>query len=297
MTKRSERAPWGDFPSIIRNGDLGELKAQPEYLAAKAGDKVAGLEIAQRLLRDDIIGEIRAQLGDRKPKILPVIAMEATGKNSIPLAFAALIAHKLGLELELGIGQVERVFRTDSGSDHRLVYNPRFSGEVEPGADYLIVDDTLTMGGTLASLRGYLENRGGHVVAGFAAVAHEGAVSLPIKTGMLTGIKARHGDAMNEMWIEEFGYGIDQLTQGEAGHVKKAASVEAMRVRIHDARSQAGWAMDAGRTGAASGTRQFPAIGRELKEALQSPALSTGKWPELRSLAGKLKCDKDSPEP
>lgn len=32
------RYPWGNFPDVIRNGDLGELKREPEYLVAKAGD-------------------------------------------------------------------------------------------------------------------------------------------------------------------------------------------------------------------------------------------------------------------
>lgn len=39
---------------------------------------------------------------------------------------------------------------------------------------------------------------------------------------------------------QEFGYGIDQLTQGEAGHLKAAQSVDAIRDRITAARDAAG---------------------------------------------------------
>jgi len=44
---------------------------------------------------------------------------------------------------------------------------------------------------------------------------------------------------MDEYWKQEFGYGIDQLTQGEAGHLKNAQSVDAIRDRIAAARVKA----------------------------------------------------------
>lgn len=33
----AERAPWADFPPVIRNGELGSLKNEPDYEAAKHG--------------------------------------------------------------------------------------------------------------------------------------------------------------------------------------------------------------------------------------------------------------------
>lgn len=73
-------------------------------------------------------------------------------------------SHRLGLEVEYRIGQIDKVSRTNTGADHRLAFNPAFSGEVVQGQEYLIVDDNLTMGGTIASLRGYVENRGGKAI-------------------------------------------------------------------------------------------------------------------------------------
>ena len=40
-----ERTPWGGFARVIRNGDLGALQDEPEYQAAKAGDKQAALDL------------------------------------------------------------------------------------------------------------------------------------------------------------------------------------------------------------------------------------------------------------
>lgn len=233
-----ERTPWYDFPQVIRNGDLGALKNEPEYQAAKSGDMSAAIELVDRLLTDDTVGKIREQIGDGKPLVLPVLAVEAAGNNKIPLAMAEALADRLGLDVELGIIQSDKVGRTDSGADHRLAFNPTFEGDVKQGQKYLVVDDTLTMGGTVASLRGYVENRGGKVVAASVMTAHEGALNLPVKSSMLAAIENKHGPSINHFWQETFGYGTDKLTQGEAGHLKSAKTVDAIRERITAARHE-----------------------------------------------------------
>lgn len=233
-----ERTPWYDFPQVIRNGDLGALKNEPEYQAAKSGDMSAAIELVDRLLTDDTVGKIREQIGDGKPLVLPVLAVEAAGNNKIPLAMAEALADRLGLDVELGIIQSDKVGRTDSGADHRLAFNPTFEGDVKQGQKYLVVDDTLTMGGTVASLRGYVENRGGKVVAASVMTAHEGALNLPVKSSMLAAIENKHGPSINNFWQETFGYGTDKLTQGEAGHLKSAKTVDAIRERITAARHE-----------------------------------------------------------
>ena len=73
---------------------------------------------------------------------------------------------ELGLSVDTNIRQVNKVARTGKTIDHRLAFQPAFGGEVQQGKDYLIVDDTLAAGGTIASLKGYIENRGGKVVGG-----------------------------------------------------------------------------------------------------------------------------------
>ncbi|WP_282175286.1 phosphoribosyltransferase [Vibrio diabolicus] len=232
-----ERSPWGDFPKVIRNGDLGALKNEPEYQAAKSGDTFAALDLVERLITDDTVKSLKECIGGSKPRILPVLAVEAAGDNKIPLAIAEVLADRLGLDVELNIVQCDKVGRTGTGSDHRLAFNPSFDGNVKKGEKYLIVDDTLAMGGTLASLRGYVENRGGKVIAASVMTAHEGALNLPVKPGMLAAINDKHGPAMNQFWKDTFGYGIDKLTQGEAGHLKSAKTVEQIRDRITKARN------------------------------------------------------------
>ncbi len=231
-----ERAHWGSFPKVIRNDDLGTLKREPEYLAAKTGDMPAAIALVDRILTDETVRKIEKQIGDVRPLILPVLAIEAGGNNKIPLAMAEVLGERLGLDVELGIIQSDKVGRTDTGADHRLAFNPTFEGDVKSDQKYLIVDDTLTMGGTVASLRGYVENRGGKVLAASVMTAHEGALNLQVKPSMLAAIEKKHGSSMNQFWQETFGYGTDKLTQGEAGHLKSAKSVDAIRERITAAR-------------------------------------------------------------
>lgn len=270
-----ERAPWGAFPKVVRNGDLGALQNEPEYLAAKGGDREAALNLVDRLMTDDTVNQVKALIGNARPVLLPVLAVEDAGTNKIPLAMAEVLADRLSLSVELGIVQREKVSRTGAGSDHRLAFNPTFEGVVQPGEKYLILDDTLTMGGTLASLRGYVENRGGEVVAASVMTAHPGAVELAAKSAMLGAIAQKHGPAMDIFWKETFGYGIDHLTQGEAGHLKAAPSVDAIRTRIVEARNAGFERLDAGRTQTSAGVAQHvgltdPGGGEGVLEAAQT---------------------------
>ena len=233
-----ERAPWGDFPPVIRNGGLGTLKSEPEYRAAKSGDARAALELVGRLLTDNTVQHIKQQIGDQKPWILPVLAVEAAGNNKIPLAMAEVLADRLRLKVESNIVQSERVGRTGKGADHRLAFNPSFEGEVKTGQAYLILDDNVTMGGTLASLRGYIENRGGKVVAATVMTARELMVQLPVTPKILAAIEHKHGPLLNQFWREKFGYGIDKLTRFEAGHLRRAASFDQIRDRLATARHE-----------------------------------------------------------
>lgn len=110
-----ESAPWGNFPPVIRNGDLGELQKQPEYVLAKGGDTEAAQDMAERLVRADLLDQIKHVIGNERSRIVPVLAEEASGRNKIPLAMAFTVGEKLGLDVDVSIYQQERVARTGEG--------------------------------------------------------------------------------------------------------------------------------------------------------------------------------------
>lgn len=234
-----QRTDWGDFPPIIRNGHLGELKNEPEYQAAKGGDVIAAGQLVNKLINQRTIAEIKQMIGEHRPYIVPVLAEEAAGKNKIPLAMANSFGQELGLSVNHTIKQANKVSRTGAGIDHRFAFQPTFTGEVVSGKEYLLMDDTLSVGSTIANLKGYIETHGGKVLGAAVMTAHEGSLNIVVKPTMIEAINRKHGDGMDKLWKEEFGYGMDKLTQGEAGHLRAAQNVDAIRTRITGARNEA----------------------------------------------------------
>lgn len=230
---KETRTDWGDFPPVISNGKLGDLKNEPEYQEAKGGDFEQSVVLVEKLLKDETIDRIKTMIGDEKPVILPILSEEATGKNRIPQATAYALASSLGLEVDTNIYQDNTAKRTGTGIYHRYVAPPEFKGEVKSGQSYLLVDDTLSVGGTIATLKGYIENQGGKVVGATVMTAFDYNVDIAIKQNMLQSLNEKQG--LDEYWHKEFGYSLDKLTQQEAGHLKKP-TLEQIQERVHEAR-------------------------------------------------------------
>ncbi|MBA1446265.1 MAG: hypothetical protein M3H12_17680 [Chromatiales bacterium] len=236
----SDRAPWGNFPEIVFQTPLGGAKRHVDYKAAKAGDEDAAFRLVSDLISDKAVQRIKGQIGKERPVVVPVIAEEATGRNKIPLAYAEVLADHLGTEVSRDIVQSRRAKHTDAGAFHRIGVQPFFDGPVIEGQSYLIVDDTMTMGGTLANLRGHIEEGGGHVVMASALTGFGPAANIAITEKMKQRLLNKHGLDLDNYLKAEFGYGIESLTQGEAGHLRKAPGLDAIRDRIAEARRQTG---------------------------------------------------------
>ena len=152
---------------------------------------------------------------------------------------ARVLAKRLELDVEENILQRERVGRTGTGADHRLAFNPSFEGKIKTGQTYLILDDNITMGGTLASLRGYIENRGGKVLAAMSMTGRKLMVQLAVTPKMLAAVEHKHGRVLDQFWQEQFNYGIEEITQGEGGYLRHAPSFDKIRNGITQARHAA----------------------------------------------------------
>ena len=64
------------------------------------------------------------------------------------------------------------------------------------------------------------------------------AGDIVIKQKMPDDINNKRGPLTNQFWRETFYYGIDKLTQSEAGHLRRAASVDEIRDRLVKARHE-----------------------------------------------------------
>jgi adenine/guanine phosphoribosyltransferase-like PRPP-binding protein len=224
---------------VIAQTNYAFMKEHGLYRAAKDGvSSSAALSLVYDCIADNAVDLIREALGSSRPRIIGVHAEEATGRNKIPSAYAEVLAAILGLVTDPGVVQASVANHSGAKSIyHRFASQPSFDGYVEKGVDYLLVDDTCTAGGTLTNLKGFVEANGGNVVA--MSVLSLGGQSLTYDISLapwtLARLNRRHRD-LDAVWREEFGYGVDALTEGEAGHLLAAPSVDTIRNRLIEAR-------------------------------------------------------------
>lgn len=117
----------------------------------------------------------------------------------------------------------------------RIFNAPEFDGEVEPGRDYLILDDTLTQGGTFAALASHIEAGGGRMVGAVALTGKQYSAKLRPSDEILAKLREKHGDLENDFRIAT-GYGFDSLTESEARYLANFKPAVAVRDRIAAAR-------------------------------------------------------------
>ena len=220
MAKRliAPRTPWREnFPPVVRQCEYRDMQDHLAYRAAKSGESSeAALSLIYDCIEDESMRLIRSSFGGCEPRIVAVHAEESRGRNKIPAAYAEVLGVLLELRTDPGI--VQSSVANHGGAEsiyHRLVSQPTFSGYVEKGAPYFIVDDTCTAGGT----------------AKWAGMTYD----INLADSTLRRLKYRH-PGLAQLWTEELGNGIETLTEGEAGHLFAAPTVDTIRNRLFEAR-------------------------------------------------------------
>jgi hypothetical protein len=235
------RAQWPNaFPDVIIHGDLPTRNKHPNLSIAKAGNAGAALALVRDLLSDAAIGVLETLVSGRRPFVVPVTAIEVAGFNAIPDAMTQELCERLNLPPLPGvIVQSNKVAHTRSDGWHRLVTPATFAGSVAAGADYLLVDDHIGFGGTLANLRGHIEAHGGHVLAMTALTETGGGREIAVRPETLSVLQLRHGTGLDHFWRAVFGHGLDCLTNIEAGYLSRVESLDAIRNRLAEAAERA----------------------------------------------------------
>ncbi|MGZ8363680.1 MAG: phosphoribosyltransferase [Caulobacteraceae bacterium] len=218
MTTLPTRLPWPpDFPEVVVHTTLTLRDNHSAYSFAKAGDPEAALTLAIELLDGAATQSLESLVNRRGAHLLPVVAEETMGFNAIPDAMAQVLGRELGLDVVAGeIVQTNKVGHTRAPAFQRLVTPATFGGDVQSGALYVLVDDHIGLGGTLANLRGYLEARGGVVIAITTLTESRDARRISLRPETRDVLWGLHGAALDQLWQVQFGYGIDCLTEVEA---------------------------------------------------------------------------------
>lgn len=240
--------PWPEnFPKVMLQTTLANIRQKwPElHQRAKAGSDGAALELVRNVLGEERVGnkanpkwEKLRVLADAHPRAIVsyVHAEEATGRNKIPAAYAVMIEKITGLHAETRIVQAVRAHHTGANAVERMTRRAAFDGPVRRGAEYILVDDHVTQGGTLNELRKYIQSRGGKVVAVTTLTASQFSDTLPISRDAVLGLYTKFGNNLDEE-LQKAGIanGVAELTQSQARELLKLRA-DTLRDRLAQAR-------------------------------------------------------------
>lgn len=226
------RRPWGDFPDVLMHAAESRVKQHSAYPAAKCGDAGAALDLVRDVFDDALPDRLIALVGDRQPMLVSAHAYEREGVNAIPEVLADVMAAKLGWRVDGGVVQINVVTHTGADGFARLARQPAFDGVVTAGAEYVMVDDFVGMGGTLANLRGHIESHGGRVLAAVVLTGKPHSAKLRLSVERLHELRSTHGAELEHWWQERFGHAFDALTESEARYLVRTPDLATIRNRI-----------------------------------------------------------------
>jgi hypothetical protein len=221
------------FPNVTVMTSVSKLYSFFEYEAAKAGNLAAARAVVLAAAREPKMRALAALCP--KAILVPVRALERAGNNQLPATFADYFSHVTGLRVDLQIVQTNLTGHTGTGRDYRMAYRPSFDGPVSPGQSYLLLDDVVTMGGTLGELRAFIAARGGTVraICTLAAAQFSAQIALTPKTKLA--LETTYDPNSLRDWRTEhnlYGGSVGALTEAEARWLLAAKTLDAARSRL-----------------------------------------------------------------
>ena len=234
--KQPPRVPWKAFADAVLLAGESETKKHPEYPSAKASDDaVAAANLVNSLVDETGIAAVRGLIAavseSSDPILVSAHAWESQGLNAIPAALTRLLSERLDIPREITIVQTNVVSHTGADGYGRLARQACFDGLIEAGREYIMVDDFIGQGGTLANLRGWIEKQGGKVVGAIALTGKPYSAKLNPSQEQLHELRQKHGSDFEKWWKAHFGHAFDCLTQSEARYLARSPDVDTIRNR------------------------------------------------------------------
>ena len=226
------RTAWGNFPDVLIHATESAVKQHPAYKAAKAGDDDAATDLVLATFSLDETFQLENLVPGRTPTLVSAHAFEREGVNAIPEVFADQLGKMLGWPVDTGVVQVNVVSHTGANGFWRLARQAEFEGPVTSGCEYVLVDDFVGMGGTLANLKGYIESQGGRVLAAVSLTGKPHSAKLAPTPERLHELRIKHGTELENWWIGRFAHSFDALTESEARYLARTETADIVRDRI-----------------------------------------------------------------
>ena len=159
------RTPWSVFPDVLIHASESAVKQHPAYKRAKTGDGPSAIALVNDTMSEQQNQRLALVLRGHTPTLVSAHAYEREGINAIPEIFADELSKALGWPVDSAVLQTNVVAHTGADGFSRLARQAEFAGAIQVGCEYVLVDDFVGMGGTLANLKGYIEFQGGSVLA------------------------------------------------------------------------------------------------------------------------------------
>ena len=229
------RTAWGNFPDVLIHASESAVKQHPAYKAAKSGDDSAAADLVIDTFNTEQAMHLKRLAVERAPMLVSAHAFEREGVNAIPEVFADQLGKVLQWPVDAGVVQVNVVSHTGAGGFWRMARQAEFEGAVVAGQDYVLVDDFVGMGGTLANLKGYIESKGGKVLAAVSLTGKPHSAKLAPSPERLHELRNKHGTELENWWHERFAHGFDALTESEARYLARTETADTIRNRIAEA--------------------------------------------------------------
>jgi hypothetical protein len=235
---RPPRTPWpAGFPDVVLHSGESAVKKHTAYWAAKTGNEQAARQLVSDLASSGAIDRLHALVGEQNPLFASAHAFENQGINAIPETLAHFIAQRLACDVASAILQTNRVGHTGANGYVRLARQAAFDGPVEMGRPYVLVDDFIGQGGTLANLKGHIEANGGVVICATALTGRADSAIMALRDDQLAALHSKHGQSLEDWWKTEFGHGFDALTNSEARYLERSPDADTIRARLLEAQA------------------------------------------------------------
>ena len=213
------------------------------YKAAKKNrDVKSALQLCDEIYDEQVMNSIYDTVFDAARGAVPIVVAPAPTlgetQNALAYSYAGWLAKQMGWEFSTTIFQRKTSSR-DFVSDNwiRLVNEPSFYGSVDTTRPYVIADDVCTQGGTMASLRSFIESQGGHVTCMTTLACHDGRnAQISLAPGTLARLIGVDGGSFARTFREEMGYDLHCLTEFEGRFLSRCQTANDLRKGIHGAR-------------------------------------------------------------
>lgn len=201
----------------------------------------AAIELLDDLVVEDTIKKLRA-LADKcgaKPKLIAPAAQIGDSNNALAIGYANWLGHELDWEVDESVFQMKDFSKDKLGAWVRIAHPSTFYGEIDKNTPYVIVDDVITLGGTLADLRSFILSKGGRVIGMSTIASSDGNdVQIRLGPGTETKLEKSYGSDLAKFCHELLGFHFRGFTEPEATRVLGCSGYVELRKKIQRGRDE-----------------------------------------------------------